>query len=648
MELPTSGKQERIEILTMMHLLDGAADPELDDFLALAREMSGCAVAFVCCGFQDWQQIVSSSGLFPHEKRFANLSGSKFLATDADPDRFLPLPLSADETGGLGEVSLAGIKLHAGYQTLGCLCVFDRFRRDFTEKQLNSLNLLARQLKALLEARWQVAIQTKLNRRLTDALERASGSQGDAMLAASRLEALFHGLPTACFTYDLDSVVMEWNTAAEKLFGIPAHEVAGHCMYDVLSSGRVGKRAKKLVSSILAGGSVSDIEWTYRRKDGQRVRISTSAFPMYGRHHQIVGAMSAHVDLTALREHEVALRTSEHQMRAVISTMRDGLVFQNADGRIMISNPSAERILGLSKAQIEKRAPIDPLWRVIKPDGTDLDESEHPAQLVLKSGDEVHDFLMGISRSDGSLVWIEMDAAPIFNEHTKKVSAVVCTFSDVSRRVEDERVIQKQLVSISDYSLRLDMQQIDLEDANRRLEALATTDGLTGLLNHRCFQDCLEREFRLASRTRTQLSLILLDIDSFKSLNDRFGHQAGDEVLGGVAFALKDGVRLTDIVARYGGEEMVVILPDTDYGGALLVAEKLRASFEDSDWGYCPVTASFGVSTLTKKVLDRQTLIEQADQALYYSKANGKNKVTHFWDLPGQQIELSGPRTECA
>jgi diguanylate cyclase (GGDEF)-like protein len=192
------------------------------------------------------------------------------------------------------------------------------------------------------------------------------------------------------------------------------------------------------------------------------------------------------------------------------------------------------------------------------------------------------------------------------------------------------------------------MQQMVLEEANRRLEALATTDGLTGLLNHRTFQDALERELRLSIRSHAPLSLIFLDIDSFKRFNDQFGHQAGDEVLCLVARLMRDNVRETDIVARYGGEEVVVVLPDTDAEGASMVAEKLRASLEAHEWDYPTVTASFGVTTRTESIGDREILIEQADKALYHAKKSGKNRVSHYWDLPELQITDEEIRTDCA
>jgi diguanylate cyclase (GGDEF)-like protein/PAS domain S-box-containing protein len=646
--------QERIvETLHRMHLLDTSVDQEFKEVATFASKLAGAPIAFVSFGVEDVQRVVMVGDPTPQERKTAQCVAGMLHIGELGremAEKFcnlqLPSPSAQDENKL--EFAFAGMLLYAGFQSLGSLCVMDRGRREFSPDQLEMLTALAKQLSAQLEGRWQVTMQTQLNARLTESLARAAGSKGDAMLAASRLEALFHGMPIACFTFDLNLNVMEWNHTAEKLFGIPAHEAADHCVYDVLSNSRISNRANRLVESVLKGSAVAEVEWTYRRNDGKRLRISTSAFPIHDKHREIVGIVSAHVDLTDLREHGVALRASENRLKTVIASMRDGVVLQDRSGKITISNLAAERILGVSGNQVEGIASLGDGWRMVRPDGSDLSNEDHPASITLRTGEAVHDFVIGVQRPNDTLAWIEMDVTPLCGENSQGPNSLVCTFSDVTRRIEDEKIIQQQLIDLSDYSLQMDVQQLELEEANRRLEALATSDGLTGLMNHRTFQDGLERELRLANRNGTQISLIFLDIDSFKSFNDEFGHQAGDEVLRGVALALKDAVRETDIVARYGGEEVVVILPNTDAEGAKLVSEKLRASLEETEWTYRKVTASFGVTTLTHGVQDRQILIEQADRALYHSKSTGRNRVTHYWDLPGVPSRETQFRTECA
>ncbi|WIG98823.1 diguanylate cyclase [Myxococcus sp. SDU36] len=170
------------------------------------------------------------------------------------------------------------------------------------------------------------------------------------------------------------------------------------------------------------------------------------------------------------------------------------------------------------------------------------------------------------------------------------------------------------------------------------LQRLSSTDGLTGVHNHRHFQERLREEFRRAQRYDDALSLILLDLDYFKEINDKYGHSAGDGVLRDVAAALTRGVRETDLVARYGGEEFAVLLPRTHLTGALTVAERvrrelraLRLEVEDG----LQVTASFGVSCFPHRtVLTPEQLLLTADEALYQAKRDGRDRICLHPQLP--------------
>jgi diguanylate cyclase (GGDEF)-like protein len=174
----------------------------------------------------------------------------------------------------------------------------------------------------------------------------------------------------------------------------------------------------------------------------------------------------------------------------------------------------------------------------------------------------------------------------------------------------------------------------ELEEANRQLEALSTTDGLTGLANRRRFDVVLVSELRRAIRSEKHLALIMLDVDFFKKYNDCYGHQAGDECLRTVARALQAGChRAGDLVARYGGEEFVLIAADTDMAGASVLAESLRLGVEElrlphSESGFGHITISVGVAAVlagADQTTDR--LLQMADRAMYRAKSLGRNRV---------------------
>jgi diguanylate cyclase (GGDEF)-like protein len=166
-----------------------------------------------------------------------------------------------------------------------------------------------------------------------------------------------------------------------------------------------------------------------------------------------------------------------------------------------------------------------------------------------------------------------------------------------------------------------------LEAANRQLTILATTDRLTGLLNHGKFKQVLEEEFERSRRYKRSLSMVLLDVDRFKSFNDTFGHLVGDEVLTMVGKTIQANQRTTDLGARYGGEEFAVLLPETRANQAMVVGERLRAAVERLDVPYRQVTISVGVCTLTKQFGNSSEFLAAADRALYEAKNAGRNQV---------------------
>lgn len=204
-----------------------------------------------------------------------------------------------------------------------------------------------------------------------------------------------------------------------------------------------------------------------------------------------------------------------------------------------------------------------------------------------------------------------------------EIEILTNSFNKMADSLEKQQKINKQIME-------------KLNKRSERWKKIAITDGLTGLYNKRYLQTCLEREFHHAARFFQPLSLIMLDIDFFKKVNDTYGHQVGDEVLKELAKVLVDSIRKLDIAVRYGGEEFTLVCPVTTLEAAKSLAERIRKKIESHDFitsaGILNITISLGVASLKEikdSTLDQQSqeFIARADAALYQAKAKGRNRV---------------------
>ncbi len=183
--------------------------------------------------------------------------------------------------------------------------------------------------------------------------------------------------------------------------------------------------------------------------------------------------------------------------------------------------------------------------------------------------------------------------------------------------------------------LRLKRLHDHINDSKERLAALAVQDELTGLYNYRYLHTRLQEEFKRAERYREPLSCVMVDVDHFKRINDRFGHDAGDEALRELSVRLRRAVREVDVVARYGGEEFLLVLPSTNFSGALAVAERVWRSVTQDAFTFGGqverVSVSIGVAVYpSRDIKSKDQLIKAADRALYQAKHEGRDRICVF------------------
>jgi diguanylate cyclase (GGDEF)-like protein/PAS domain S-box-containing protein len=311
---------------------------------------------------------------------------------------------------------------------------------------------------------------------------------------------------------------------------------------------------------------------------------------------------------------------SNQLFQLMVESSPAAMILVDQDGLICFANHAAESLFGYSNGQL----PGNPIEILVPQESSQQHQQEraefyrHPQARSMGSGR-----FLRARRRDGSQFPAEIGLTPI------QLAAGWYTLSLII-----DMTIQKQAED------RISLLAMELEQANEQLEQLASTDPLTGLFNRRVFDEQLKAQIRLMKRMSKPLSLLVIDLDGFKQYNDRHGHLAGDQVLKTMARLFSQNMRTSDIIARFGGEEFVAILPDTTGPAALQLAERMRLAVRAHAWENDGITISLGAATLTftetssaQEPGERTRLFSEADQALYHSKSSGRDRVTHYDEL---------------
>jgi diguanylate cyclase (GGDEF)-like protein len=314
------------------------------------------------------------------------------------------------------------------------------------------------------------------------------------------------------------------------------------------------------------------------------------------------------------------------RVRTAFDTLTEAVLVLDTGGRVMLAN-NAFSALGPDAMPIRTGTSVNDLaWLVgALPEGS----SGRPWQRVLETNQPLLGLEMRLTANRERIRDVVLNCTPI-NDGFHRARGCLLTMSDVTELHERTEGLRVALVEL--HASREEIRQ-----KNEELTLLATRDALTGCLNRRAFLADSERV--IAAAAGQPLCAIMCDVDHFKSINDRFGHGGGDEVLKAVAKALGRGLRTGDLLGRYGGEEFCIVLPNATLAQGREIAERLRAEVEVHAGSAVrhladvKVTMSFGVEQLGHGAAQFDALVDRADQALYHSKKTGRNRVTAWTEL---------------
>jgi len=444
---------------------------------------------------------------------------------------------------------------------------------------------------------------------------------------------------------DHQGVISFWNPAAEMIFGHAAHEAIGKELHSLLAPARHREQYRHGLGRFRDSGEGPSIgrtlELTAVKKDSTEfpLELSLSSLQLKGKWHA-VGVLR---DISHRKRYDEELRTHREKLEQMVEERTEELnAVNDLLRKEIIDRARTEEALERSESFLntifdsfhEPFSIVDRDYRYVRFNDTYARTRNRLSKDLF--GKKCYEVLHGrtavcddcvvektflskapcmkekqVALPGGSEEWFEISTYPIF-DNQKNVSHVVEYTRDITFRKKEEE---------------------EKEELIKTLNHLSTTDSLTGLFNRRALNEMLQHEIERASRYNNNLSLIICDVDLFKNINDTYGHTAGDRALTVVSDVLRRTLRKADILGRYGGDEFMIILPETSLTGAQSLAEKVRAAVEQQELDLSGnkrigLTLSIGVASCCMAEDNLDTLVSLADAALYRSKEAGRNKIS--------------------
>jgi diguanylate cyclase (GGDEF)-like protein/PAS domain S-box-containing protein len=347
------------------------------------------------------------------------------------------------------------------------------------------------------------------------------------------------------------------------------------------------------IKEILQGNTILPVEHRIIRRDGTVIWIRNTVVPYYDEKGLLMKYDGLIEDITERKETEEALRESEEKFRAIAQTAADAIILADSEGNIIFCNPSSQRIFGYEEEEILGK----PLT-ILMPEQF-KEAHKNGLERTNKTGK---------SQYIGSIIEMQglrknRDIFPIELSVSMWKADKQTFFSGIIRDITKRKTLEIEL------------------------EKLASTDILTQTYNRKKFQEVIRKELERAKRYNHSLSMIMFDIDHFKQVNDTHGHITGDRVLQTLTDIVRKNLREIDYLARWGGEEFIVITPETNVQRAEVLAERIRKATEEYSFDTVgTITISLGVAEM-KESDTEDSFIKRVDDAMYLAKQKGRNRV---------------------
>ncbi|HWS46333.1 MAG TPA: PAS domain S-box protein [Acidimicrobiia bacterium] len=420
-------------------------------------------------------------------------------------------------------------------------------------------------------------------------------------LSARRLEALLDNLSEIVTVIDRNGNMTYLSGSTTALLGRHVDDRLGRSIFDFVHPEDAGRVAETFTKALSTSGSIAPFEVRVLHEDGTYHLFETRANSMFD-DPAIGGIIVSSRDLTDRRHIETSLHQAEARFEQVFENAAVGMTLVDAQGRFTRVNAAYGRMLGMTAPEILART----IYDVSEP--ADIERTRLAFGRLWSGVDDSYTLDKRLRRADGDTLWTRICASLVRDEDGEGL-----------------------------YAIGLVLDTSEIHRLTEQLTHEASHDPLTGLAARSILDDHLARCLADAARTESFVGLLLVDLDDFKQINDRFGHLAGDEVLVEVAVRLRSVVRATDLIVRFGGDEFIIVLHpmtgvDTATHLARRIVERLAEPFHSLGTATY-IGASVGITLTQRDEPDTGALIAQADTAAYEAKQRGKNQFVVFNDL---------------